>query len=82
MGGLDDHGDAMGAAGDQGGAVEHHPDPRARQHPRDRDLADPRRVLQARDTSLVLAGHAINMARRGDDGFWRYAISLLDLGPG
>ena len=45
-------------------------------------LADPQRVLQARDTSLVVAGHAINVARRGDDGSWRYAISLLDLGPG
>jgi hypothetical protein len=42
-------------------------------------LADPRRILQARDTALVLAGHAINVVRRDDDGFWRYAISLLDL---
>jgi hypothetical protein len=33
-------------------------------------LADPRRVLQVRDTNVV---------RRGDDGSWRYAISLLDL---
>jgi hypothetical protein len=42
-------------------------------------LADPHRVLQARDTALVVAGQAINVVRRGDDGFWRYAISLLDL---
>jgi len=42
-------------------------------------LADPRRVLQVRDTALVLAGRAINVARHGDDGFWRYAVSLLDL---
>lgn len=42
-------------------------------------LADPRRILQARDTALVLAGHAINVVRRDGDGFWRYAISLLDL---
>jgi hypothetical protein len=42
-------------------------------------LADPQRVLQVRDTALVLAGRAINVVRRGDDGFWRYAISLLDL---
>ena len=42
-------------------------------------LADPRRVLQVRDTALVLAGHAINVGRRGDDGLWRYAISILDL---
>jgi hypothetical protein len=42
-------------------------------------LADPRRVLQVRDTALVLAGRTINVARRGDDGSWRYAISLLYL---
>jgi len=41
-------------------------------------LADPRRVLQVRDTALVLAARAINVVRR-DDGSWRYAISLLDL---
>ena len=48
----------------------------------DRDcsyLAEPRRILQVRDTALVLAGRAINVARRGEDGFWRYAILLLDL---
>jgi hypothetical protein len=43
-------------------------------------LADPRRVLQVRDTALVLAGRAINVVQRADDGSWRYAISLLDLG--
>jgi hypothetical protein len=42
-------------------------------------LADPRRILQVGDTALVVAGHAINVARRTDDGSWRYAISLLDL---
>jgi hypothetical protein len=42
-------------------------------------LADPRRVLQARDTALVVSGRAINVARRTDNGSWRYAISLLDL---
>jgi ketosteroid isomerase-like protein len=42
-------------------------------------LADPRRVLQARDTALVLAGRATNVAGRAQDGSWRYAISLLDL---
>ena len=42
-------------------------------------LADPRRVLQVRDTALVLAGRAINVVRRTDNGSWRYAISLLDL---
>jgi len=40
-------------------------------------LADPRRVLQARDAALVVADHAINVVRRGRDGRWRYAISLL-----
>ena len=41
-------------------------------------LAEPRRVLQARDTALVLAGRAINVARRAHHRPWRYAISLLD----
>ena len=40
-------------------------------------LADPRRVLQARDTGLVLTRHGINVVRRGSDGAWRYAIALL-----
>jgi hypothetical protein len=47
--------------------------------PQRRYLADPRRVLQVRDSALVLAGHATNVVRRADDGSWRYAISLLDL---
>jgi hypothetical protein len=42
-------------------------------------LADPRRVLQVRDTALVLAGRTVNVVRRTDDGPWRYAISPLDL---
>ena len=42
-------------------------------------LADPRRVLQARDTALVVADRGINVLRRGSDGTWRYAISLLDI---
>jgi hypothetical protein len=42
-------------------------------------LADPRRILQVGDTALLVAGHAINVARRTDDGSWRYVISLLDL---
>jgi hypothetical protein len=41
-------------------------------------LADPRRVLQARDTALVIAGRGVNVVRRGSDGRWRYLISLLD----
>ena len=42
-------------------------------------LADPRRILQVGDTALLVAGRAINVVHRGEDGFWRYAISLLDL---
>jgi hypothetical protein len=42
-------------------------------------LADPRWVLQARDTALVVSGRAINVVRRARGGSWRYAISLLDL---
>ncbi len=40
-------------------------------------VADPRRVLQARDTALVVAEGGINVLRRGGDGAWRYAIALL-----
>ncbi len=45
-------------------------------------LADPRRVLQVRDTALVLAGRTINVVRHAADGSWRYTISLLDLQKG
>jgi hypothetical protein len=31
-------------------------------------LAEPRRVLQARNTALVVAERGINVARRGTDG--------------
>jgi hypothetical protein len=40
-------------------------------------LADPRRVVQARDTALVVAERAISVMRRAGDGSWRYVISLL-----
>jgi hypothetical protein len=40
-------------------------------------FADPWRVVQARGLALIVAEGAINVARRGDDGTWRYAISLL-----
>ena len=42
-------------------------------------VADPRQVLQARDTALVVADRSINVARRGSDRCWRYAIALLVL---
>jgi hypothetical protein len=44
-------------------------------------VADPRRLVQARDTALVVACQGINVVRRGGDGGWRYAISLLDVNP-
>lgn len=44
-------------------------------------VAEPRRVVQARETALVLADRAINVARRGSDGTWRYTIALLSLDP-
>jgi hypothetical protein len=43
-----------------------------------RYFANPRRVLQVGSTALVLAERAVNVARRGHDGSWRYAISFLD----
>jgi hypothetical protein len=43
------------------------------------EARDPRRVFQARDTALVLAGRAIDVVRRTGNGSWRYAISLLEL---
>ncbi len=44
-------------------------------------LADPLRVVQARDTALIVAHRAINVVRRGSDGSWRYAISLMSFDP-
>ena len=37
-------------------------------------IADPRRVLLARNCALVIAEQGINVMHRGDDGVWRYAI--------
>ena len=45
-------------------------------------LADPRRVLQVRDAALVLGGGATSVVRRGGDGAWRYAISIVDKSRG
>jgi ketosteroid isomerase-like protein len=39
-------------------------------------IADPRRVVQARDIALVVAERAINVMRRGRDGAWRYVMAL------
>ena len=40
-------------------------------------LAGPQRVVQAHDIALVVAMHGTSVVRRGPDGAWRYAISLL-----
>lgn len=42
-------------------------------------VADPRWVVQAHDLALIVAGAAINVARRGHDGIWRYAIVFANL---
>lgn len=55
---------------------------RATQNLWDRDrtyLADPRRILQAHNTALVLSQQATNVLRRDDSGTWRFAICCLDL---
>lgn len=40
-------------------------------------VADPRNILQARDTALVLSDSGVNVVHRGTDGMWRYAIAVL-----
>jgi hypothetical protein len=40
-------------------------------------VADPRRVVQARDLALVAAEGGIHVARRGRDGTWRYAMVVV-----
>jgi hypothetical protein len=42
-------------------------------------VADPQRVLQARDLALVLAERGIAVMRRGSDDTWRYVIALLTI---
>ena len=42
-------------------------------------LADPQRIVQARDTALVVARQGLNVVRRSGGGNWLYAISLLDM---
>ena len=37
-------------------------------------VADPRRVLLARNSALVVTDRGVNVMHRGDDGAWRYAI--------
>lgn len=40
-------------------------------------VAGPRRVYQSRDLVLLVGDGVINVARRGRDRSWRFAISLL-----
>jgi quercetin dioxygenase-like cupin family protein len=37
-------------------------------------VADPRRVVVARDIALIVAEQGVNVMQRGADGAWRYAI--------
>ena len=37
-------------------------------------VADPKQVMQARDIALIVSERGLNVARRGSDGSWRYAI--------
>lgn len=39
-------------------------------------VADPQRVMQARDLALIVAKRTISVARRGRDGPWRYMITV------
>jgi len=45
-------------------------------------IADPLRVVQARDLALIVGARSVNVARRGGDGSWRYAIALPFAGDG
>ena len=40
-------------------------------------LAEPRRIVQAGHTALIMTECGANVVRRGTDGAWRYAIALL-----
>ena len=42
-------------------------------------IADPQRVLVARNTALIIAEQSINVVHRDRDGAWRYAIVLQRL---
>jgi hypothetical protein len=44
-------------------------------------IPGPRRVLQAKDTALIVAEHAISVVHRTSDARWRYTIALLDTNP-
>ncbi|MDP9368202.1 MAG: hypothetical protein M3Q03_08005 [Chloroflexota bacterium] len=39
-------------------------------------VAEPRRVVQARDIALIVVERGVNVARRDRNGTWRYAVLL------
>ena len=43
-------------------------------------VADPRRVVVARDIALIVAEQGVNVVHRDGDGAWRYAIVLQTVG--
>lgn len=43
-------------------------------------VADPLRVVQARDLALIVAERAVSVVRRERDGTWRYVIAAVSLG--
>src|SRR5918998_4125555 len=74
---LFDHGGVLGAAPGEARGSEQISRLAAAMWDRDLSyLADPQRVVQARDTALVVSRQGINVVRRHDDGNWLYAISL------
>jgi hypothetical protein len=40
-------------------------------------VAEPRRIIECRDTALLLGNGVVNVARRGPDRSWRFAIAWL-----
>jgi hypothetical protein len=40
-------------------------------------VAEPRHVIHARGTALMVGRGGISVVRRGPDGGWRYAIAIL-----
>ena len=43
-------------------------------------VAEPQRVVQARDLALIVAERAVSVVRRERDGTWRYIIAAVSLG--
>jgi hypothetical protein len=42
-------------------------------------VADPQRITQARDVALIITTRGTNVARRSQDGAWRYAIVIQSI---